>query len=35
MHTVTGKFGIINKGWYTKENSTIMVAIKTLQGYYS
>ena len=31
---IVGKFGIVNKGWYTKENSnTIMVAIKTLQGY--
>ena len=25
----------MNKGWYTKDNKTIMIAVKTLQGYYT
>ena len=30
---ITGKFGVVSKGWYTKNNKTIMIAVKTLQGY--
>ena len=31
-YTHAGKFGVVYKGWYTNNKSTIEVAIKTMKG---